>query len=74
MPDVQYHTDIHAIDVLQMAYLLMVAGEIREFAALTELDVLSVVIASVCHDYGHDGFNNAYHVNAITDRAIRYSD
>ena len=57
-----------------MAYLMLTKGEIRDFGSLTELDTLSVVIASVCHDYGHDGFNNAYHVNAITDRAVRYSD
>jgi hypothetical protein len=31
-------------------------------------------MAATCHDFGHDGFNNGYHVNAITDRAIRYSD
>ena len=52
----------------------MQQGEMIKFASLSDLDVLSVVIASVCHDYDHDGFNNAYHVNAITDRAIRYSD
>ena len=31
-------------------------------------------MSAVCHDYGHDGMNNAYHVNTISDRAIRYSD
>ena len=72
--EVQYHNDIHAVDVLQMSYLLLNQGEIIKFATLSELDVLSVVVASVCHDYDHDGFNNAYHVNAITERAIRYSD
>lgn len=28
----------------------------------------------MCHDFGHDGMNNAYHVNAMSDRAIRYND
>lgn len=32
------------------------------------------MISSVCHDYDHDGLNNSYHVNAISERAIRYSD
>lgn len=36
--------------------------------------MLSSIISGVCHDYDHDGLNNAYHVNAISDRAIRYSD
>jgi len=45
-----------------------------QIAQLNELDVLSAVIAGVCHDYDHDGLNNSYHVNAISDRAIRFSD
>ena len=44
------------------------------FASLSELDLLSVIVSAVCHDYGHDGLNNAYHVNSISERAIRYSD
>jgi hypothetical protein len=35
---------------------------------------LSTIISAVCHDYDHDGLNNAYHVNAVSERAIRYSD
>jgi len=52
----------------------MTEGKILEFAQMTELDALSVCISAICHDYGHDGFTNAYHVNMVSDRAIRYSD
>ena len=38
------------------------------------MDLISLVISAICHDYGHDGMNNAYHVNTISERAIRYSD
>lgn len=31
-------------------------------------------MAAICHDLGHDGFNNNYHVNAVTQRAIAYND
>ena len=72
--EVQYHNDIHAADVLQMSYHIMLKGDMIRFASLSELDVLSVVVSAVCHDYEHDGLNNAYHVNAISERAIRYSD
>lgn len=41
---------------------------------LDDLDAVSLLIAGVCHDFGHDGYNNAYHVNAMTPRAIRYID
>lgn len=35
---------------------------------------MSILTAAVCHDLGHDGFTNGYHVAASTDRAIRYND
>ena len=57
-----------------MSYVFLTKGDMINFAKLSDLDILSVIISSVCHDYGHDGLNNAYHVNAITERAIRYSD
>ena len=41
---------------------------------MDKLDCLSMLIAAVCHDIGHDGFNNNYHVNAITGRAIDCND
>jgi len=72
--DVQYHNDIHAADVLQMSYVILVKGDMVNYASLSELDLISVVISAVCHDYGHDGLNNSYHVNAISERAIRFSD
>mmetsp|Transcript_28966 Transcript_28966/g.35886 ORF Transcript_28966/g.35886 Transcript_28966/m.35886 type:complete len:185 (-) Transcript_28966:863-1417(-) len=72
--DVEYHNDMHALDVLQMSYIFMTQGGLQQWAQLSELDILSVMIAAICHDYGHDGFTNAYHVNLVSDRAIRYSD
>jgi hypothetical protein len=33
-----------------------------------------MIIASACHDLGHDGYTNSYHVNAITERAIDSND
>jgi hypothetical protein len=53
---------------------MMMTGGIVERAELNSIDILSIILAAACHDFGHDGFNNGYHVNAITDRAIRYSD
>lgn len=57
-----------------MSYLILTNGGVLEFAELSELDRLSVVIATVCHDIGHDGMNNAYHVNAGSERAIQFND
>ena len=38
------------------------------------LDLLSFLIAGVCHDLGHDGYTNAFHSNALTERGIRYNN
>ena len=59
---------------MQMAYLMLTKGQLVKNAELNSLDILAVIIAAACHDYGHDGFNNGYHVNAATDRALRYND
>jgi len=47
---------------------------LRESLRLNKLDCLSLMIAGACHDLGHDGFTNGYHVNAITRRAIDSND
>ena len=72
--DVEYHNDLHASDVMQTCFIMLTEGGLIESAELHPLDVLAVIIAAVSHDFGHDGYNNMYHTEAITDRAIRYSD
>lgn len=57
-----------------MCFLMLTSGGIVERAELNSIDVLSIIWAAVCHDFKHDGFSNLYHVNSISDRAIRYSD
>jgi len=72
--DVEYHNDIHATDVLQMCFIFLTKGGLHQWAQLNELDTISVIMGAISHDFGHDGMTNAYHVNSISDRAIRYSD
>lgn len=57
-----------------MMFLALTKGNLAEVAQLNYLDQVSAVIAALCHDYDHDGFNNTYHVNFVTDRALRYHD
>lgn len=72
--DVEYHNDIHGADVLQMMFIIIKQGDLLAIGDLNELDLLSILIGCVCHDFAHDGLNNAYHVNSISERAIRYND
>ncbi len=41
---------------------------------LSSLDVMSTLIASICHDYKHNGYNNAFHVNSGSELALTYND
>ena len=47
---------------------------ISEILDLNKLDCLAFLIAGICHDLGHDGLTNTYHVNSISKRAIDSND
>lgn len=72
--EVQYHNDLHGIDVAHMAHLFLTEGGMIQLAELDHIDIMALLTAGVCHDLGHDGFTNAYHVNTFSDRATRYND
>jgi len=72
--DVAYHNDIHGADIAQMLYLMVSKGGLNSMAQLTYLDLVAMITAGACHDFAHDGLTNIYHVNFMTDRAIRYHD
>ena len=38
------------------------------------LEILALIIAAVSHDLDHDGYNNAYQINASTHLALIYND
>jgi hypothetical protein len=49
-----------------MAHLFLTQGKLIELAELDNIDILSFLTAAICHDLGHDGYTNGYHVNAMT--------
>ena len=57
-----------------MAFMIAKMGNLKERIDLSDLDFVAMLMAAACHDYDHDGLNNAYHVNSMTARAIRYHD
>lgn len=67
-----YHNSTHASDVLQTLNYFITKGGLSQY--VTDLDILSALIAAVIHDYEHPGLNNAYHINTQSDLAIRYND
>jgi len=70
--DLPYHNKIHAIDV---THTLMHLVRTSIFAKhLSELDQLACFVAAVVHDVGHTGQTNQYHINSLSQLAIRYND
>uniref|UniRef100_A0A0G4I780 Phosphodiesterase n=1 Tax=Chromera velia CCMP2878 TaxID=1169474 RepID=A0A0G4I780_9ALVE len=41
---------------------------------LNPIQKVSVVIAALCHDLGHQGFNNQFHMNSGSEIAMMYND
>ena len=38
------------------------------------MDILSILVAALCHDVDHDGFNNTYHKNIQSPLYQMYGD
>ena len=72
--DVPYHNYIHAVDVTQTSFMLVTSGNLIESLDLLDLDLLSLLIGAMCHDFKHNGFNNMYHENTLSDIAIESND
>ena len=68
--NVSYHNEMHNLDVAQMTHILLNTGTdcISVQLRLSPLEQFAAIIASVCHDFAHDGFNNGYHVNTQSPR------
>lgn len=70
--NIPYHNFIHCFDVFHNVYLLHKLTDVHKM--LDRMDILTILVAALIHDVGHDGFSNAYHVNASTPLAMIYND
>jgi len=67
-----YHSATHAADVLQgVHFFLVTCGGTK---LISKIESLALLLAAIIHDTGHDGLNNNYHKNALTDRALKFND
>ena len=69
-----YHNERHGADVGQTASTYLKESEVIDICYLQDLDILSVVIASICHDVGHPGMNNTFQINSQSEAALTYHD
>eukprot|EP00804_Cyclotella_cryptica_P006131 CCRYP_018429-RA/>CCRYP_018429-RA protein AED:0.03 eAED:0.03 QI:3227/0/0.5/1/0/0/2/0/1348 len=66
-----YHNSHHAFDVMHVCYLLMTKCRADEY--LESFNTLSILVAALAHDLGHDGYNNAFHQNTGSELAVTYN-
>lgn len=69
---VDYHNDLHGSDVAQHVHFMIGAQNLSKLAQFNDLDTMSLLVAALCHDVGHDGFTNRYHVVTQSDRYQMY--
>ncbi|EAX97674.1 3'5'-cyclic nucleotide phosphodiesterase family protein [Trichomonas vaginalis G3] len=67
-----YHNWIHAVDVVQYVSYEMRLGELENI--FTKFEIFAMLVAAVCHDAGHSGFNNIYNVKAETPLGILFKE
>ncbi|KAJ1536162.1 High affinity cAMP-specific and IBMX-insensitive 3',5'-cyclic phosphodiesterase 8A [Nowakowskiella sp. JEL0078] len=68
-----YHNSIHAADVLQTLFLL-VLGDQKMASCFTKLEIFAACVASAVHDVDHPGLNNNFLIQTQNPLAIFYND
>ena len=69
-----YHTERHALDVLQTVYIYTFKTNVISLIKLNYLDILSLGLASIAHDLAHPGYSNDFLIRSSNNIAINYND
>lgn len=69
---VPYHNWSHAIDVTCFMAHMLCKGDLLD--VFKPFEVLALIVASLCHDAGHDGFSNDYNVKTQTPLGILFKN
>nr|XP_013001536.1 high affinity cGMP-specific 3',5'-cyclic phosphodiesterase 9A isoform X3 [Cavia porcellus] len=67
-----FHNFRHCFCVTQMMYSMVWLCNLQE--KFSQMDILVLMTAAICHDLDHPGYNNTYQINARTELAVRYND
>ena len=60
--------------MLQSIYIYNLNSKFQTILNLSELDLLSMFISAIIHDYGHPGLNNNFLINSKDNLSIKYND
>ncbi|CAH0554948.1 unnamed protein product [Brassicogethes aeneus] len=68
---VKYHNWRHALNVTQTMFAMFKTGKMDRF--MSDLEMLGLLVACLCHDLDHRGTNNAFQTKTESPLAILYS-
>lgn len=68
---VKYHNWRHALNVAQTMFAMLKTGKMERF--MSELEILGLLVACLCHDLDHRGTNNAFQTKTESPLAILYT-
>merc|ERR1711920_894520 len=71
--DNAFHNFCHGFGVFQMCYYQLFTSRTL-YATFTCRDVFGLLVAALCHDLDHPGFNNNFMIESQSDLALRYND
>ncbi len=69
-----YHTERHAIDVLQTIYIYTFKTDVIKRLNLDHIDIISMGISALVHDISHPGYSNDYLIKSHDKLALLYND
>ena len=71
-----YHTSLHGVDVCYSTLLILTffKNDENKIENISELDIVSLIIAGLCHDVGHPGLTNKFMINSKNELSIIYND
>jgi hypothetical protein len=64
---------LHAADVLQTCSVLLKHGRISEVLKLNDIDVCSLLVSTIIHDFKHFGRTNLFLINTGHAIATTYN-
>jgi len=67
-----FHNFKHGFGVMHVTFNILKYGNVDKY--LLDIDILSLLIAAICHDIDHTGHNNNFEIASRSSLAILYSD
>lgn len=72
---VPYHNDKHGVDVAHSVFTFInVGGNFEKIMKINKFDSMTLMVAALCHDIGHPGYNNNFQINSLSAYAVTYND